>query len=111
MVRRVNEADKVVVPKFPTVAQLDMWLITVSNNLVNAGGRTDRAEIAWVKAASDRSKTYDQLADSGEARFTTLDSKLKVALMPTIKADCPILHAKLNTLEREAFAKLPRTRC
>ena len=86
-----------------SVAQLDMWLITVSNNLVNAGGREDRAEIPWVKAA--KTKTYDELANSGEARFKTLDAKLKVALMATIKADCPILHSKLQTLEREAFNK------
>ena len=43
--RKVNEADKVVVPKFPNVGNLKQWRIGVCRGLVNASGRSDLAEI------------------------------------------------------------------
>ena len=71
VVRKVHEADKVVVPKFPKVTNLKQWRIGVCRGLVNASGRSDGGEIPWLIAATDGTHDYDALEDSGEPRFHT----------------------------------------
>ena len=56
-------------------------------------------------AATDGTHDYEQLADSGEARFHTLDQKLAVAMLPTIKTDNHILATKIQSLEEEEINK------
>ena len=55
--------------------------------------------------ARPREAPIPTLADSGDPRFRTLDTKLQVALSATIKADCPILYTKVQTLESEAWER------
>ena len=51
--------------------------------------------------ATNGVKTFDEVADSGEAGFTTLDQKLAAALLPTIKADCKVWAIKVAGLEEK----------
>ena len=103
IVRKVNEADKVVVPKFPKIVNIKQWRIGVCRGLCTASGRIDSLEIYWFMEATDGTKTFEQLSDSGEPRYQTLDQKLAVALLAIIKADCQILSLKVQTLEEEAI--------
>ena len=103
VIRKVHEADKVIVPKFPKVNNLVQWRIGVCRGLGNASGRSDGQEIPWLHEATDGSKTYEQLADCGDPRWKTLDGKLFTALRATIISDCVILTTKLQTVEEEAY--------
>ena len=103
VVRKVHEADKIVIPKFPKVTNLKQWRIGVCRGLLNASGRSDAAEIPWLLKATGGTKKYDDLEDSGDPRFRTLDQKLAVALVATVKAECQILATKLQTLDEKAL--------
>ena len=78
-----REQDKVVVPKFPTLVQLEQYAVSLSNSLIFASSLKDCAEIEWLSEA--KSKTFDELGDSGAKRFESLDVKLSMALAATIR--------------------------
>ena len=48
---------------------------------------------------------FDDFADSGGARFATLDIKLHAALTQVIKDGCKTLAAKLSSLEDSTMTK------
>ena len=72
-------------PTIPNVVHLRLWLANVSAALVEASAYDDQAEIAWLRAVSDGSATFDDLEDSGDQQFNNLDMMLATAL-----------HAKLD---------------
>ena len=65
---------KLAVPKWPHVAQMTQWLIQLGKNLVACSPHHDCAEIAWLHEA--KTKTFEELADSGGPRFVKLDLKM-----------------------------------
>jgi hypothetical protein len=67
-------------PKIPNVVHLRMWLANVSAALVEASAYDDQAEIAWFRAVSDGSATFDDLEDSGDQRYINLAMMLATAL-------------------------------
>ena len=103
VVREVHEAGKIVIPKFAKVTNLKQWRMGVCRGLANASGRSDAAEIPWLLEATGGAKKYDDLEDSGDPRFRTLDQRLAFALVATIKAECQILATKLQTLDEKAL--------
>jgi myosin heavy subunit len=73
---KTKEQEKVVCPPFPDVSSIANWVQKLSANLVTASGRSDSAEVKWIKEVQAPDMTFDKLADSGEARFHGLDTKL-----------------------------------
>jgi len=83
---RINEADKLSVPEFPSIAQVKAWMIQLAYNLVAAGRRTDQAEIRWIYQVQKEGATFEQFgADSCTQRFKNLDVMLGVAMYAMIK--------------------------
>jgi hypothetical protein len=78
-----REQDKVIVPRFPTLVQLEQYAVALANNLIFASSLKDCAEIGWL--GETRTKTFDELGDSGMKRFESLDVKLSMALAATIR--------------------------
>ena len=99
--RRVKEADKVLVPKFPSITNLKQWHNQLARNLVLASGRTDGQEVAWLNMVLADGAKIDLFELSGEARFATLDIKLHSALTVCIKEGNKALAAKLSNIEDE----------
>ena len=98
--RRVREADKVVVPKFPKVGRFLQWRIQVTNNLVSASGRTDAKEVSWLNEVFGSEATYESLAESGPKRFQSLDLKLGASLSAIIRDS--EAQTLIDDLERHA---------
>ena len=86
-VTKVNrrEAEKVVIPGFPSLVQLPQWEIAVAEGLVNAGARTDQKEVPWMLKAKEVDSTLESLASSGAERFKSLDLKLATAIKAIVK--------------------------
>ena len=80
-----KEADKVIVPKFPTLAQFPQWKIQLCQNLIQASGRDDSKEVDWFNEVSKPGSTMDGLADSGAKRFRSLDLKLGASLGAVVR--------------------------
>ena len=104
--RRVKEAEKVVVTKFPTITNLRTWHCDTGRGLVHASGRTDNWEIAWWNAILGDGVTFEDLENSGDARFAMLDIKLYTALKAIIRESCKILLQKVEAKEQEMMPQM-----
>ena len=83
---RGTKATELRVPKFPTYAEIGRWLNRVARNVWSISETPgDKAEIAWVMQVQE--KSYEELADSGEERFATMDALLVMALEKIIPPD------------------------
>ena len=71
----------VTVPAFPAIARLPNWKTGVARGLVAAPVAlpVDQKEAQWFNETE--SKSFDQLADSGEMRYHHLDALLAESLM------------------------------
>jgi hypothetical protein len=94
-------------PKIPNVVHLRMWLANVSVALVEASAYDDQAEIAWFRAVSDGSATFDDLEDSGDQRFNNLDMMLATALNAKLDQSGDLARVvKKKTLDAYSKGKL-----
>ena len=101
---RKNETEKIVLPPFPTIANLRSWRNEMGKNLVAESGHHDTREIAWVGEVVSPGQSFDALADSGETRLHSLDLRLSAALTLIIR-NCTVarsLHDDLLVREERA---------
>ncbi len=85
-IRKTVELDKIAVPAFPGINQLMNYRVELATALATAGGRFDCKEIGWFDEIMLKGQTFEALADSGPVRFNSLDIKLGMQLIPTIKS-------------------------
>ena len=82
-----READKVVVPPFPTVTHLDSWMSQCLANVLSAC--TDPNQEEWMKWLSPAFRPHpdiEALNDSGHKKFRGIDVKLGVAMSAMLRA-------------------------
>ena len=102
----MKENEKVVVPSFPHIQDLDTWMTTLIHNLAHAAAVKDDAELVrWIRNSWSDIVTYEQLEDSEP--FVTLDRKLSTALIAMLKntsnsPDAKTLFDKLTIRMGEA---------
>ena len=76
---RGTKATELKVPKFPKFQDLPIWLNKLARNVWAISDTPgDMAEVGWLMEATV--KSYEELGDSGEERFTTMDALLVMAL-------------------------------
>ena len=76
-----KEHEKVTVKPWPKCQDLDVWRSNVVQAVCVASGDPDTAAWRrWLSPALLPSPDYAELADSGEFRFQSIDSKLSIAL-------------------------------
>ena len=78
-----KEADKVVVPNWPRIHELEFWKSQVTANIVAASGDLDHdAWTSWIAPTFKISPDIEgDLAGSGDVRYNSVDVKLASALM------------------------------
>ena len=102
--RRAKEHEKVVAPKFPTINNIKQFHNQMARNIVLASGRMDGAEVAWWKEIRREGVKMDDLADSGDPRYATLDLKIHCCLTQCVRDGNRTLAAKLASLEDKAMS-------
>ncbi len=105
---RSREQEKIVVPKFPFLVQLVQYSVSLGTALIGASAVKDYQEIGWLNEA--KTKTFDELSDSGLKRYESLDVKLSIALTNSIR-DAPGEAAQLyqELLEYQRIANIKGT--
>ena len=84
---RVKERDFIKIKELLAVRTKKAWLITLSQDVVLASGRSDDDKVVeWLKWATDTRLSWNDFIDSGE-NFTTLDLKLAVGLIAHFRDD------------------------
>ncbi len=80
-------ADKVIIPNWPKIHELEFWKSQVTANIVAASGDLDHeAWISWISPTFKISPEIDgSLAKSGDSRFNSIDVKLASALMTMLQ--------------------------
>ena len=81
---KAKEADKVLIPKFPTPEKYRDWKIKVRDNIAAASAKPDDAR-TWVGKVYTESQTIEALDDS--EGFATLDAKLLASLTNCAEGD------------------------
>lgn len=78
-----KEADKITIPNWPKIHELEFWKSQVTSNIVAASGDLDHeAWIAWIAPTFRMSPDIDGiLSNSGDTRFNSVDVKLASAQM------------------------------
>ena len=78
-----KEADKVVIPNWPKIHELEFWKSQVTSNIVAVSGDLDHdAWTAWIAPTFAPSPDIDgSLSNSGDIRFNSIDVKLASSLM------------------------------
>ena len=80
-----SRVKEVKVPRFPKINELKTFYAKLGRNLWSASHFTDRAEIKWL--GESLTKSYEELEDSGEARFSHLDALLSQSLEKILPSD------------------------
>ena len=82
-----KEREKVIVKPWPKCQDLDVWRSNVVQAVCVASGDPDTAAWRrWLSPAQLPNPDYAELADSGEFRFQSIDSKLSIALQNMVDA-------------------------
>ena len=82
-----READKVVVPPFPTVTHLDSWMSQFLANVLSACADPNQEEwMKWLSPAFRPHPDIEALNDSGHKKFRGIDVKLGVAMSAMLRA-------------------------
>ena len=82
-----KEHEKVIVKPWPKCQDLDVWRSNVVQAVCVASGDPDTAAWRrWLSPAQLPNPDYAELADSGEFRFQSIDSKLSIALQNMVDA-------------------------
>lgn len=78
-----KEADKVIVPNWPKIHEVEFWKSQVTSNIVAACGDLDHdAWIQWIAPTFRQSPDIDGvLANLGDQRFNSIGLKLASSLM------------------------------
>ena len=81
MVSKVKEQYDVRIKELPIVRTTEAWMITRSQDVVLASGRSDDDVVAdWLRVSTDTIQSWVDVIDSGEG-LTTLDVKLAEGLL------------------------------
>jgi hypothetical protein len=101
---RKPESEKISLPPVPSITSLRSWRQEVGKLLVAASPRNDTREIKWLHEVLQDGQTFAALADSGEARFHSLDLRLSAALSNCIRnaPSARALHDDLLVKEEQA---------
>ena len=84
---RVKERYFIKIKELPTVRTKKAWLITLSQDVVLASGRSDDDKVVeWLKWATDTRLSWNDFIDSGE-NLITLDLKLAEGLIAHFRDD------------------------
>ena len=82
-----KEHEKITVKPWPKCQDLDVWRSNVVQAVCVASGDPDTAAWrGWLTPAQLPDPDYAQLADSGDFRFQSVDSKLSIALQNMVDA-------------------------
>ena len=82
-----QEHERVVVKPWPKCQDLDVWRSNVVQAVCVASGDPDTAAWRrWLTPAQLPDPDYAELADSGDFRFQSIDSKLSIALQNMVDA-------------------------
>ena len=103
-----TQAEKVVVPKFPSIVGLPRWKQHIARNLCVACGKWDSKEIQWILEVEKDGKSIDDFVDSGALRFKQLDIRFAVSLASCIKEGCPELDRVFQRKEAECMREKGR---
>ena len=78
-----KEADKIVIPNWPKIHELEFWKSQVTSSIVAASGDLEHdAWTAWIAPTFAQSPDIDgALSNSGDIRFNSIDLKLASSLM------------------------------
>ena len=78
-----KEADKIVIPNWPKIHELEFWKSQVTSSIVAASGDLEHdAWTAWIAPTFAQSPDIDgALSNSGDIRFNSIDVKLASSLM------------------------------
>jgi hypothetical protein len=99
---RYREKDEVQVPAFPSGHGVTQWRMSIAKALSIMSGRYDYEEINWfICEGFGPGITFESLADSGPARYKSIDMKLSVALGKIIKNANNALTVDLGTIEEK----------
>ena len=81
-----KEADKVSVPSWPSIGDLDIWKARVVQAVVAASGDQEQAPwMTWLSEATVDEPDLVSLQDSGDIRFHSIDTKLAIALQAVVE--------------------------
>ena len=81
-----READKVVVPPFPKVLNLDAWKASTTTNVLAACADPHQEDwVRWLQEAYKPFPDIEKLNDSGGVRFNSIDVKLASAMISMLK--------------------------
>ncbi len=102
-----KEADKVVIPTWSKIHELEFWKSQVTSNIVAASGDLDHdAWTAWIAPKFAMSPGIDgSLSNSGDIRFNSIDVKLASSLMAMMQNGGEQAREVLN----EARLKMAKT--
>ncbi|CAE7416372.1 unnamed protein product, partial [Symbiodinium microadriaticum] len=82
-----READKVIVPPFPTITHLDNWMSQCVANVLSACADPNQEEwMKWLSPAFRPHPDIEALNDSGHRKFKSIDVKLGVAMTAMLRA-------------------------
>ena len=78
-----KEADKIIIPNWPKIHELEFWKSQVTSSIVAASGDLEHdAWTAWIAPTFAQSPDIDgALSNSGDIRFNSIDVKLASSLM------------------------------
>ena len=80
-----REAEKIAIPQWPKVADLQIWKARLLTSVLIACGDNDQnAWGAWLAEAMNDRPDMDALSQLSERRFQSIDAKLSVALSAMI---------------------------
>ena len=104
IVKKTDTVEKIVIPKFPSVANVATWFNTIKRNVCAATGKDDYKEVIWLDEIQKQGTTFETLANSGENRFKSADMKLAVSLSACIKDGNSELNRELQRLEQDCMS-------
>ena len=93
-----KEADKIVIPNWPKIHELEFWKSQVTSSIVAASGDLEHdAWTAWIAPTFAQSPDIDgALSNSGDIRFNSIDVKLASSLMVMMQNGGEQARAVLN---------------
>ena len=81
-----READKVTVPPFPKVLNLDAWKAATTTNVLAACADPHQEDwVRWLQEAYKPFPDIEKLNDSGGVRYNSIDVKLASAMISMLK--------------------------
>ena len=92
-----READKVVVPPFPTVTHLESWMSQCIANVLSACADPNQEEwMKWLSPAFRPHPDIEALNDSGHKKFNGIDVKLGVAMSAMLRRYAQVVTKQPN---------------